>query len=62
MPYNYWAGEKQRERHMVLYDKKAKECYDKNKENISNRENVVPCLNTIDEIVERKINLFKNIK
>ena len=33
-----------------------------NKENISNRENVVPCLNTIDEIVERKINLFKNIK
>ena len=43
-------------------NKKAKECYDKNKENISNRENVVPCLNTIDEIVERKINLFKNIK
>ena len=34
----------------------------RNKENISNRENVVPCLNTIDEIVERKINLFKNIK
>ena len=27
MPYNYWAGEKQRERHMVLYDKKAKECF-----------------------------------
>ena len=27
MPYNYWAGEKQRERHMVLYDKKTKECF-----------------------------------
>lgn len=27
MPYNYWAGEKQRERHMVLYDKSAKECF-----------------------------------
>lgn len=25
MPYNYWAGE--RTRHMVLYDKKAKECF-----------------------------------
>ena len=25
MPYNYWAGEKTR--HMVLYDKKAKECF-----------------------------------
>ena len=47
---------------LVGWNKKAKECYDKNKENISNRENVVPCLNTIDEIVERKINLFKNIK
>ena len=46
---------------LVGWNKKAKECYDKNKENISNRENVVPCLNTIDEIVERKINLFKNI-
>ena len=47
---------------LVGWNKKAKECYDKNKENISNRENVVPCLNTIDEIDERKINLFKNIK
>lgn len=27
MPYNYWAGEKQRERHMVLYDKRTKECF-----------------------------------
>lgn len=27
MPYNYWAGEKARERYMVLYDKKAKDCF-----------------------------------
>ena len=54
---------------IFMFDKKGSyyedivtEIYDKNKENISNRENVVPCLNTIDEIVERKINLFKNIK
>ena len=52
-------------RHLPTYEKIIRNLvsfYDKNKENISNRENVVPCLNTIDEIVERKINLFKNIK
>lgn len=27
MPYNYWAGEKQRERHMVLYDKKQRNVF-----------------------------------
>ena len=27
MPYKYWAGEKQRERHIMLYDKRAKECF-----------------------------------
>lgn len=27
MPYNYWAGEKARQRQMALYDKKQKECF-----------------------------------
>lgn len=46
---------------LVGWNMKSKECYDKNKENVSNRENVVPCLYKIEEIVERKISLFKNI-
>jgi fructose-bisphosphate aldolase, class II len=46
---------------LVEWNKKSKECYDANKENISNRENVVPCLNAIQEIVEHKIALFKNM-
>lgn len=46
---------------LVGWNKKAKECYDTNKENTSNRNNVVPCLDVIDEIVQRKISLFKNI-
>lgn len=46
---------------LVGWNRKAKECYDSHKENVSNRDNVVPCLNIIEEIVEKKINLFKNI-
>lgn len=46
---------------LVSWNKKSKECYNEHKENISNRENVMPCLDTITEIVERKINLFKNL-
>lgn len=46
---------------LVGWNKTSKRCYDEHKENISNRDNVVPCLETIDEIVERKIRLFKNI-
>lgn len=46
---------------LVGWNKKSKECYDEHKENISNRENVVPCLDVINEIVERKIHLFKNL-
>lgn len=46
---------------LVGWNKKSKECYDEHKENISNRDNVVPCLETIREIVERKIRLFKNL-
>lgn len=46
---------------LVGWNRKSKECYEMNKENVSNRENVVPSLNTIEEIVERKIKLFKNL-
>ena len=46
---------------LVGWNRKAKECYDSHKENVSNRDNVVPCLNVIEEIVEKKSNLFKNI-
>ena len=27
MPYNYWAGDKQRERHIMLYDKRTEACF-----------------------------------
>ncbi|MGG5318522.1 class II fructose-bisphosphate aldolase [Enterococcus sp. AZ072] len=46
---------------LVGWNRKSKECYDSHKENVSNRDNVVPCLETIEEIVERKIKLFKNL-
>lgn len=46
---------------LVQWNAKAKECYDANKVNTSNRENVIPCLDVIDEVVEHKISLFKNI-
>lgn len=46
---------------LVGWNKKSCELYSANKENISNRENVMPCLDVIDEIVQRKISLFKNI-
>ena len=46
---------------LVGWNRESKACYDEHKENISNRENVVPCLNVIEEIVSRKIKLFKNI-
>lgn len=46
---------------LVGWNRESKTCYDEHKENISNRENVVPCLNVIKEIVSRKIKLFKNI-
>lgn len=46
---------------LVGWNRKSKECYEAHKENISNRDNVVPCLTTIEEMVERKISLFKNL-
>ncbi|MDT2661372.1 class II fructose-bisphosphate aldolase [Enterococcus hulanensis] len=46
---------------LVGWNRKSKECYEAHKENVSNRDNVVPCLETIEAIVARKINLFKNM-
>lgn len=46
---------------LVGWNRQSKVCYEENKENISNRDNVVPCLDKIEEIVSRKINLFKNM-
>lgn len=47
---------------LVQWNRKSKELYDTNKENTSNRNNVMPALEVITEIVEHKISLFKNIK
>lgn len=47
---------------LVGWNRKSKECYDEHRENISNRDNVVPCLDAITAIVERKISLFKNLE
>lgn len=46
---------------LVGWNKKSKECYEANKENVSNRDNVAPCLEVIQATVERKIHLFKNL-
>lgn len=46
---------------LVGWNKKSKDCYGANKENVSNRDNVMPCLDAIQAIVERKIQLFKNL-
>lgn len=46
---------------LVAWNKKSKECYDLHKENISNRDNVLPCLAVIEQIVQKKIKLFKNL-
>lgn len=47
---------------LVGWNTTSKQCYNDHKENISNRDNVVPCLDKIKEIVERKIKLFKNVE
>jgi fructose-bisphosphate aldolase class II len=47
---------------LVRWNRTSKELYDTNKENCSNRNNVVPALDVITEIVEHKISLFKNIQ
>ena len=47
---------------LVRWNRKSKELYDTNKENTSNRNNVIPALDVVTEVVEHKIHLFKNIK
>lgn len=47
---------------LVRWNRTSKELYDTNKENCSNRNNVVSALDVITEIVEHKISLFKNIQ
>lgn len=46
---------------LVGWNRASKENYDTHKENVSNRDNVVPALEKIEEIVENKIKLFKNL-
>lgn len=46
---------------LVGWNRTSKEKYDAHKENVSNRDNVVPALEVIEQIVERKIKLFKNL-
>lgn len=46
---------------LVNWNISSKDSYNEHKENVSNRENVLPALSKIEEIVERKIHLFKNI-
>lgn len=46
---------------LVQWNRTSRELYDSNKENDSNRNNVIPALEVITEIVEHKISLFKNI-
>lgn len=46
---------------LVNWNRTSRESYDANKENTSNRNNVVPALEIVQSIVEHKISLFKNI-
>lgn len=46
---------------LVRWNTASRELYSSNKENTSNRNNVVPALDAITQIVEHKISLFKNI-
>lgn len=46
---------------LVGWNKTSKNSYDAHKENESNRNNVIPSLEKIEEIVEEKTKLFKNL-
>lgn len=46
---------------LVQWNRRSRELYDTHKENVSNRENVVPALDAITSVVENKIALFKNL-
>lgn len=46
---------------LVGWTKTSKDCFASTRENASLRNNVIPCLNVINEIVQKKISLFKNV-
>lgn len=46
---------------LVTWTKKSKELFGSTSENASLRNNVVPCLDAVNEVVQKKIQLFKNI-
>lgn len=46
---------------LVGWNRTSKENYMSHKENVSNRDNVLPALEIIENIVSNKINLFKNL-
>ncbi len=46
---------------LVTWTKKAIELFGKTPENASLRNNVVPCIEAVNEVVQKKISLFKNV-
>lgn len=46
---------------LVTWTRKSKELFEKTSENASLRNNVVPCIDAVNEVVQRKIQLFKNL-
>ncbi|TDW16399.1 fructose-bisphosphate aldolase class II [Breznakia blatticola] len=46
---------------LVTWNRLSTELYDSHAENVSNRDNVMPALEAITNVVEKKISLFKNI-
>lgn len=46
---------------LVNWNKTSKQCYDELKENASNRNMVMPAQKAVEEVVEHRISLFKNI-
>lgn len=46
---------------LVRWNTTSRRLYSSNKENMSNRSNVMPVLDAITQIVEHKISLFKNV-
>lgn len=47
---------------LVAWTKKSKELYARTADNASLRDNVIPCMKAVNETVQNKIALFKNIK
>jgi fructose-bisphosphate aldolase class II len=47
---------------LVAWTRKSKELFAQTAENASLRNNVMPCMKVVNEVVQRKIQLFKNIE